>query len=246
MTMTYDAEIKHGKIQTDSGYTYGGYSASQTVNKRYIIRIPEEYPLEASGPLFCAAITMYSPLAHWKALGGGLKVGIVGIGGLGQMGVTLAKAMGNEVTAISTSAGKEAVAKEIGADRFIVSTDSASVKAGEGSLDLILNTVSAAHQLTTYIPLLKRDGVLVQLGLVTEPHTLPQAPLLFKRLSVAGSIIGGIPETQECMEFCAAHKIVPKIELVTAGQLDSVYESLARKNDQVVRYVLDIEASLQQ
>jgi len=244
MTMTYDNEIKYGKIKTDSGYTYGGYSASQTVNKRYIIKIPDEYPLEASGPLFCAAITMYSPLAHWKALAGGLKVGIVGIGGLGQMGVILAKAMGNEVTAISTSANKEEAARAIGADKFVVSTDTASMKTGENSLDLILNTVSASHQLTTYLPLLRRDGALVQLGLVLGDHSLTQLPLLFKRLSVSGSLIGGMPETQECMDFCAKHKIIPKIELVKADQLDAVYESLAKKNDQIVRYVLDIDASL--
>ncbi|XP_023321385.1 probable cinnamyl alcohol dehydrogenase [Eurytemora carolleeae] len=180
MTMTYDTDIKHGHINTDSGYTYGGYSASQTVHQRYLVRIPEGYPLECAGPIFCAAITMYSPLAHWKAKSGGLKVGIIGIGGLGQMGVRLAKAMGNEVTAISTSPNKEEAARKIGADRFIVSSDPESMKTGENSLDLILNTVSAQHQLNVYIPLLKRDGTLVQLGLVLSDHLVQQMPLMMK------------------------------------------------------------------
>lgn len=244
MTMTYDNELKHGHIQTDSGYTYGGYSASQTVNQRYLVRIPSGYPLEAAGPIFCAAITMYSPLAHWKATAGGLKVGIIGIGGLGQMGVRIAKAMGNEVTAISTSPNKEEAARKIGADRFIVSSDPESMKVGENSLDLILNTVSANHQLNTYIPLLKRDGTLVQLGLVLSDHQVQQFPLMMKRISVAGSLIGGMKETQNCMDFCAKHKIVPEIKLVKGEELDQVYESLGKKNDQIIRYVLDVANSL--
>lgn len=243
MTMTYDADIKHGHISTDSGYTYGGYSASQTVNQRYLVKIPEGFPLEAAGPIFCAAITMYSPLNHWGALNGGKKVGIIGIGGLGQMGVRLAKAMGNEVTAISTSPNKEAAAKEIGADNFIVSTDPESMKGGANSLDLILNTVSASHQLSTYLPLLRRDGNLVQLGLVLSDHQIQQFPLMMKRVSVSGSLIGGLPETQDCMDFCGEHKIVPRLKLVTADQLPEVYANLAQKNDQIIRYVLDIEAS---
>merc|ERR1719219_3304691 len=166
MTGTYDGEIKYGHIKTGSGWTFGGYSCSQTVHQRFIIKIPDGFPLEAAGPVFCAGITMYSPLVYWGADKGGKRVGIVGIGGLGQMGVRIAKAMGNTVTAISTSPNKEAAAKEIGADNFVVSTDPEKMKAAADSLDLILNTVSADHDLNTYLPLMAAKGVLVQLGLV--------------------------------------------------------------------------------
>jgi len=242
-SMTYDADIKHGHMATDSGYTYGGYSASQTVNQRFLVKIPDEYPLEKAGPIFCAAITMYSPLSHWKVKEGGKKVGIIGIGGLGQFGVRLAKAMGNEVYAISTSPNKEAAAKEAGADNFVVSTDADSMKSAENSLDLILNTVSASHQLAHYLPLLKKDGTLVQLGLVLSDHQVQQFPLMFKRVSIAGSLIGGMPETQECMDFCAKHNILPDTKVIKADELESVYEALSNKNDSIIRYVLDITAS---
>merc|ERR1719490_263033 len=151
MTGTYNGDIKHGHIKTHTGWTLGGYSGSQTVHERYIVTIPEGFPLEAAGPVFCAGITMYSPLVQWKADKGGMNVGIVGIGGLGQMGVRLAKAMGNTVTAISTSPNKEAAAREIGADNFVVSTNPESMKSAAMSLDLILNTVSADHDLSSYL-----------------------------------------------------------------------------------------------
>merc|ERR1712240_101445 len=170
MTGTYNGDIKHGHIATDSGWTYGGYSGSQTVHERFIVAIPDGFPLEAAGPVFCAGITMYSPLCYWEANKGGKRVGIIGIGGLGQMGVRLAKAMGNTVTAISASPNKEAAAREIGADNFVVSTNAESMKAASMSLDLILNTVSAEHQVSTYLPLLGKKGVLVQLGLVLGAH----------------------------------------------------------------------------
>ena len=154
MTGTYDGQIKYGRIQTGSGWTFGGYSCSQTVHQRFVIKVPDGFPLEAAGPVFCAGITMYSPLVYWAADKGGKRVGIVGIGGLGQMGVRIAKAMGNTVTAISTSPNKEAAAREIGADNFVVSTNQDSLKNNASSLDLILNTVSADHDINTYLPLL--------------------------------------------------------------------------------------------
>jgi len=243
MTMTYDAETKHGHIKTNTGWTLGGYSGSHTVNERFIVTIPDGFPLEAAGPIFCAGITMFSPLAQWKADKGGMNVGIIGIGGLGQMGVMLAKAMGNTVTAISTSPNKEAAAREIGADNFVVSSDPESMKKAAGSLDLILNTVSADHDLSSYLGLLARKGVIVQLGLVTSPHPVAQLPLMFRKISIAGSLIGGLPETQDCIDFCHKHNIVPKINIITSKELDSVYETLATKNDTIIRNVLDIEAS---
>jgi len=243
MTGTYNGDIKHGHIATDSGWTYGGYSASQTVHQNFIVRIPDGFPLEAAGPVFCAGITMFSPLVYWKANQGGMKVGIIGIGGLGQMGVRLAKAMGNTVTAISTSPNKEAAAKEIGADNFVVSTDTASMTSAGQTLDLILNTVSASHDLNHYLPLLANKGTLVQLGLVLTPHPVVQMPLMFRKLSIAGSLIGGLPETQQCIDFCHEHNIVPKIKVVTSKDLKKVYMELQKKNDSIVRNVLDIEAS---
>jgi len=243
MTGTYDGDIKHGHIKTNTGWTFGGYSGSETVHERFIVMIPDGFPLEAAGPVFCAGITMYSPLVHWKANNGGMRVGIVGIGGLGQMGVRLAKAMGNTVTAISTSPNKEAAAKEIGADNFVVSTSPDQMAAAGGSLDLILNTVSANHDLNTYLPLLAGKGVIVQLGLVMTPHPVMQLPLMFKKQSIAGSLIGGLPETQDCIDFCHKHNIVPKIKMVTCKDLDNVYVELASKNDTIIRNVLDIEAS---
>merc|ERR1712106_200506 len=192
------------------------------------------------GPVFCAGITMYSPLAQWKAKEGGMRVGIIGIGGLGQMGVRLAKAMGNTVTAISTSPSKEEAAREIGADNFVVSTDPESMKTAAMSLDLILNTVSANHDLNHYLPLLANKGVIVQMGLVLTPHPIVQAPLMFRKLTIAGSLIGGMPETQDCIDFCAKHQIIPKIKIVTAAELSGVYKDLQTKNDSIVRNVLDI------
>merc|ERR1719357_1766110 len=224
MTGTYNGDIKHGHIKTDSGWTFGGYSGSQTVHQNFIVRIPDGFPLEAAGPVFCAGITMYSPLCYWGVKEGGKRVGIIGIGGLGQMGVRLAKAMGNTVTAISTSPGKEAAAREIGADNFVVSTNAESMKAASMSLDLILNTVSAEHQVSTYLPLLAKKGVLVQLGLVLGAHQVNQMPLMFNKLSIAGSLIGGIPETQECIDFCAKHKIIPITKIVKATDLGEVYK----------------------
>jgi len=244
MTGTYNGECgKHGHLATSTGWTLGGYTESATLHQRFIVTIPEGFPLEAAGPVFCAGITMYSPLCHWNAKNGGLRVGIVGIGGLGQMGVRLAKAMGNTVTAISTSPSKEAAAKEIGADRFVLSTDPESMKAASQSIDLILNTVSASHEASHYLPLLANKGTLVQLGLVLTPHQVNQMPLMFRQLSLAGSLIGGIPETQDCIDFCAKHNIVPITKVVTADQLDEVYKQLNMKNDSIVRHVLDIEGS---
>ena len=162
-------------------------------------------------------------------------MGIVGIGGLGQMGVRIAKAMGNTVTAISTSPNKESAAKEIGADNFVVSKNAESMKAAEGSLDLIINTVSANHDINTYLPLLAAKGVIVQIGIAFAPHPVNQLQLMMKKLSIAGSLVGGMPETQDCIDFCHKHNIVPKIKLVTSNDLDSVFKLLHGKNDSITR-----------
>lgn len=199
--------------------------------------------MEFAGPVFCAGVTMYSPLKHWGATKGGMNIGIVGIGGLGQMGVRLAKVMGNTVTAISTSPNKEAVAKSIGASNFVVSKDEASMAKAAKSLDLILNTVSANHQAATYLSLLKQNGTLVQLGLVLEPHSVMQMQLMLTRTSLAGSMIGGMADTQEVIDFCHKHGLKPEIELITHKDLPKVYKILNGKNDSIKRYVIDIEKS---
>jgi len=244
MTMTYDYKTTHGHLKTHTDYTFGGYSESYTLNGKYLIKIPEGYPMESAGPIFCAGITTFSPLKYWGAINGGKKVGVIGIGGLGQMAVRLAKAMGNKVTAISTSPKKEAVAKEIGATDFVVSKDPESMKAAAGSLDLIIDTVSANHPVQDYLNLLKVDGVHVVLGLLTKPIEVSAFSLIPQRKTVAGSMIGGIAETQECIDFCAKHGIKPEIELITNEKLTSVYEGLIKGNDGITRYVLDINKSL--
>merc|ERR1719184_694358 len=242
MTGTYNGMIKHGHIKTNSGWTFGGYSGSQTVHQNFIIKIPDGFPLDAAGPVFCAGITMYSPLCYWGCLAGGKRVGIVGIGGLGQMGVRLAKAMGNTVTAISTSPHKEMVAREIGADNFVLSNKPESMAVAAKSLDLILNTVSADHDLTALIGLLARDGTIVQLGVVRKPHPISQM-IFFRRVNLSGSLIGGMRDTQDCINFCAAKGIQPDTEMVTADQIEAVYDKLREKNDRITRYVLDVTKS---
>ena len=196
-----------------------------------------------SGDFFHIGITMYSPLRHWNCLNGGKRVGIVGIGGLGQMGIRLAKAMGNTVTAISTSPNKEQAAREIGADNFVISSDPESMKTAAKSLDLILNTVSAFHDLTALIGLLARDGTIVQLGVVKKPHQINQM-IFFRRVNLSGSLVGGMKDTQDCLDFCHKMKIQPNIEMVTADMIPAVYAKLDAKNDQIVRYVLDINKSI--
>ena len=193
---TYNGDPKFGNCLTEAGHTHGGYSAHHTVPESFIVKIPADYPLEAAGPVFCAGITMFTPLHRYGADKGGMQVGIVGIGGLGQMGVRIAKAMGNTVTAISTSPNKKAAAMEIGADNFVVSTDPNSINTAAGTLDLILNTVSADHDINTYLPLLAPKGVCVQIGATMKPHSVNQVQLLFKSLSISGSLIGGMPDTQ--------------------------------------------------
>lgn len=224
---------------------FGGYSASEVVHERFILKIPDGIPLSKAGPILCAGITLYDPLRHWGATAGKqMSVGIVGIGGLGTMGVKLAKALGHKVTAISTSANKEQLAKDKGADTFVVSTNAESMKAAASSLDLILNTVSATHQLSTYLPLLKTNGTLVQLGLVPEDHDVSQMALLPTRKTIAASMVGGIAATQELLDLCAAHSIAPDVQLIEAKEIDWAWEQLMTINKDGIRYVIDIEKSL--
>lgn len=221
------------------GHTLGGYSQQIVVHERYVLRIRHpESQLAAVAPLLCAGITTYSPLRHWQA-GPGKKVGVVGIGGLGHMGIKLAHAMGAHVVAFTTSESKRDAAKALGADDVVVSRNEAEMQAHAKSFDFILNTVAAPHSLDAFTALLKRDGTMTLVGAPASPHPSPEVfNLIFKRRSIAGSMIGGIAETQEMLDFCAAHNIVADIELIRADQINEAYERML-KGDVKYRFVID-------
>jgi alcohol dehydrogenase (NADP+) len=221
------------------GHTLGGYSKAIVVNDKFVVRVthaPEQ--LAGVAPLLCAGITTYSPLRHWKA-GPGKKVGIVGIGGLGHMGVKLAHAMGAHVVAFTTSERKREDARALGADEVVVSTSQAEMAAHAGSFDFILDTVAASHDLDAFTTLLRRDGTLTLVGVPEYAHPSPGVfPLIFKRRSIAGSLIGGIAETQEMLDFCAEKGIVADIEMIAAQEIDAAFERM-QKSDVKYRFVID-------
>lgn len=233
MTGTYNSPDRHL-----GGFTFGGYSKSIVVDENYVLRIPENLDLAAAAPLLCAGITTYSPLRHWNA-GPGKKVGIVGIGGLGHMGVKLAKALGATVVVITTSSSKVEDAQRLGADKIILSTDAAQMKANAGTLHLIIDCVSAEHNINSYLRLLKRDGSLALVGAPENP--LPVAPfsVIGGRKSFAGSSIGGIAETQEMLDFCAARNIAPDVEMIRMQDINEAYERLLQ-SDVKYRFVIDM------
>ncbi|MBF5042344.1 NAD(P)-dependent alcohol dehydrogenase [Aggregicoccus sp. 17bor-14] len=219
--------------------TQGGYSKQIVVEQAFVLRVPENLPLERVAPLLCAGITTYSPLRQWK-VGKGQKVAVMGLGGLGHMGVKLAKAMGAEVTVLSTSPNKEKDAKALGADKFVVTKDPAQLKSVRNSFDFILNTVSAPLDLNTYVGLLKRDGTMVLLGVPPEAPTLHAFALIGGRRRVAGSLIGGIAETQEMLDFCGAHEIGADVEVIPMAKINEAYERML-KGDVHYRFVIDLK-----
>jgi alcohol dehydrogenase (NADP+) len=221
--------------------TYGGYSKSIVVTEDFVLRIPDALEFAHAAPLLCAGITTYSPLRHWNA-GPGQKIGVVGLGGLGHMAVKLAKAMGARVVVFTTSPGKIEDAKALGADEVVVSRDAAQMDAQKASFHLILNTVSAVHDLGAFTALLRRNGVLCLLGAppVSENHKWPAVfNLLLARRSVAGSPIGGIRETQEMLDFCAEKGVKPEIETITPDQINTAYARML-KSDVRYRFVIDM------
>ncbi|MET4163100.1 putative zinc-type alcohol dehydrogenase-like protein [Marinobacterium sp. MBR-111] len=222
------------------GHTLGGYSEQIVVHERYVLRIRHpEAQLAAVAPLLCAGITTYSPLRHWQ-VGPGHKVGVVGIGGLGHMGIKLAHAMGAHVVAFTTSESKREAAKALGADEVVVSRNAEEMAAHANSFEFILNTVAAPHDLDAFLTLLKRDGNLTLVGAPSSPHPSPEVfNLIMKRRSLSGSMIGGIPETQEMLDFCAEHGIVADIEMIRADQVNDAYERML-KGDVKYRFVMDI------
>jgi uncharacterized zinc-type alcohol dehydrogenase-like protein len=229
----------NGRTQDPPGHTLGGYSQRIVVSDRFVLRIrhPEEQ-LAAVAPLLCAGITTWSPLRRWNA-GPGRKVGIVGIGGLGHMGIKLAHAMGAHVVAFTTSEGKREDARKLGADEVVNSRNREEVARHAGSFDFILDTVAASHDLDVFTALLARDGTLCLLGVPEDPHPSPSVgQLIFGRRSIAGSLIGGIAETQEMLDFCAEHGVVSEIEMIPIQQIDVAYERMQR-SDVKYRFVID-------
>jgi len=220
------------------GGTLGGYSQSIVVTEDFVLRIPANLDLAATAPLLCAGITTYSPMRHWK-VGPGQKVGIVGLGGLGHMGVKFARAFGANVVLFTTSPGKTADALRLGAHEVVVSKDEAQMAAQAGSFDFILDAVSATHDLNAYFNLLKRDGNLVLVGAPEKPLPVAAFPLIMRRRSFSGSLIGGLPETQEMLDFCGAHNITSDIEMIRMDQINGAYERML-KSDVKYRFVIDM------
>ena len=229
----------NGATADPPGHTLGGYAQRIVVDENFVLKIRHpEAQLAAVAPLLCAGITTYSPLRHWNA-GSGKKVGIVGIGGLGHMGIKLAHAMGAHTVAFTTSEGKRQDALDLGADEVVVSRNADEMQQHAGSFDFILDTVAASHDLDAYTKLLKRDGTMCLVGVPEHPHPSPNiGQLIFGRRSIAGSLIGGIAETQEMLDFCAERGIVSEIEMIPVQQIDTAYDRM-QKSDVRYRFVID-------
>lgn len=232
---TYNSNEKDG-----SGLTYGGYSKQILAHENFVLHISDKQPLEGIAPLLCAGITTYSPLRHWK-VGKGDKVGVVGLGGLGHMGVKLAASMGAEVTMLSHSPSKEADAKRLGAHKFVLTSDEAQAKSVSKYFDFILDTVSAKHNYNTYLAMLKTNGVMVCVGAPPEASEVIAQNLINGRRSLAGSLIGGISETQEMLDYCAAHHIVSDVEVIKMNEINEAYERML-KGDVRYRFVIDMSS----
>ena len=234
MTSTYNGQDRH-----DQSITFGGYSERITVSERFVVRIPEKLDIKAAAPLLCAGITTYSPLRHY-GVKAGHKVGVIGMGGLGHMGVKFARALGAEVTIFTRSESKVAEAKKQGADHVVISTDEDQMAAAAETFDFMLDTVPVQHDLNPYLNCLKHDGTHILVGLL-EPVEPPveAGALVFKRRVLAGSLIGGMPETQEVLDFCAEHDISCDVEMLDINNLNEAYERM-KKGDVKYRFVIDM------
>jgi uncharacterized zinc-type alcohol dehydrogenase-like protein len=233
MVGTYNGQERDG-----SGVTYGGYSKQIVVHEDFVLKISDKLPLEGVAPLLCAGITTYSPLKHWKIKKGD-KVGILGLGGLGHMGVKLAVSFGAEVTMLSHTPSKEKDAKRLGAHKFLLTSDEQQVKSAANYFDFILDTVSAPHDYNMYLNLLKTNGVMTCVGAPPTPTPVHSFSLIMKRRSLAGSLIGGIPETQEMLDYCAEHNIVSDVEVINIKDINESYERML-KGDVRYRFVIDM------
>jgi len=233
MTGTYNAYEKDGKTPT-----YGGYSTQIVVDENYVLHVSDKLPLEGVAPLLCAGITTYSPLKH-VGVKKGDKVAVLGLGGLGHMAVKFAVAFGAEVTMLSHSKSKEADAKKLGAHHLALTSDPGTMKGLQNQFDFILNTVSAPHDYNVYLNLLNTNGTMIVVGAPPAPAEIPAFNLIMKRRSIIGSLIGGIKETQEMLDFCAEHNIVSDVEVIPAQQINEAYERML-KGDVRYRFVIDI------
>jgi len=233
MVPTYNGYEMDGKTMT-----YGGYSNQIVVNENYVLRISKKLGLEGIAPLLCAGITTYSPLRHWNA-GKGQKVGVVGLGGLGHMAVKFAASFGAEVTLLSTSPAKQSDAKRLGASHFVTTRDEEAMKKNRNQFDLVINTISASHNINSYVSLLKMDATMVMVGIPPEAPTLSVTGLIDKRRAIAGSMIGGIKETQEMLDYCGENNIVSDVEVIAIKDINKAYERML-KGDVRYRFVIDM------
>jgi uncharacterized zinc-type alcohol dehydrogenase-like protein len=231
---TYNSYEKDGKTPT-----YGGYSDKIVVHEDFVLRVAPDLAIEGVAPLLCAGITTYSPLRHWR-VGKGHKVGILGLGGLGHMAVKFASAFGAEVTMLSTSPSKEADAKKLGAHKFVLTSKKENTKPLRGYFDFILDTVSAVHDLGMYLRMLNTNGTLIVLGIPPTPAQISEFSLIGNRRSIGGSMIGGIPETQEMLDFCGAYNIVSDVEVIAIKDINNAYERML-KGDVRYRFVIDMK-----
>ena len=234
-TLTYSGLERDGTTVTQ-----GGYSTSIVVDERFALRVPETLAAERAAPLLCAGITTYSPLRRWR-VGPGHKLAVVGLGGLGHMAVKFGYSFGAEVTVISTTATKEADARGLGASDFVLSTDPAQVARVANRFDLILDTLSASHDYGAYVGMLKSGGTLICLGLPAEPINVHSLNIVFSRRCIAGSLIGGLPETQEMLDYCAEHQISADVETIPIQQINEAFQRML-KNDVKYRFVIDMSS----
>lgn len=232
-TLTYGSPDR-----IDGSITHGGYSKHIVVREEFVLKVPETLDLARAAPLLCAGITTYSPLRHW-GVGTGSRVGVIGMGGLGHMAVKLAVALGAHVTVISTSASKQADAMSLGADAFLVSKDAQAMAEAQSSFDLIIDTVPVKHDLTPYVPLLDLDASLVLVGQLGPVDGTDTSPLVFGRRHISGSLIGGIAETQEMLDFCARMNVLPECEMIRMDQINEAFERMQR-SDVRYRFVIDM------
>jgi uncharacterized zinc-type alcohol dehydrogenase-like protein len=232
LTLTYNSSDKHV-----GGVTYGGYSESVVVDQKFVLRTPTNLNLTGAAPLLCAGITTYSPMRHWN-VSKGKKVGVVGLGGLGHMGVKFAHALGAHVVVFTTSPGKKEDAMRLGADEVVLSKNADEMQKHAGSFDFILDAVSAQHDLDSYINLLRRDGNITLVGAPEKPHSISAFALISARRSLSGSPIGGISETQEMLDFCGKHNITADVEVIPIQKINEAYERLLKSD---VRYRFSID-----
>ena len=234
MVGTYNGKDKHSGERT-----FGGYSTSIVVREEFVLKVPENLDIKAVAPLLCAGITTFSPLNHWEIKKGD-KVGIIGLGGLGHMGIKFASAMGAETFMITTSKDKANDAKKLGADAVIISKNEDDMKAHSGSFDFLLNTVPVKHDINPYLQLLKRDSTMVMVGAIEPLEPMNGGNLIMGRKRVAGSLIGGIKETQEMLDFCGKHDIVSEVEMIDMKEINTAFERVT-KNDVKYRFVIDMK-----